>query len=55
MELCLRHVTDVHEFAQKFRDYDVEVRGQILYCSSVHRALLASGTITHCSTGSVQY
>ena len=38
-------MTDVHEFAQNFSDYDVQVRGHILYSSSVHRALLASGTI----------
>ena len=44
-DLCLKNVTDVHEFAQKFKDFDVEVRGQLLYCSSVHRALLASGTV----------
>ncbi len=44
-DLCLKNVTDIHEFAQKFRDFHFEVRGQILYCSGVHRALLASGTI----------
>ena len=44
-DLCLSNVTDVHEFAQKFRDYDLQVRGHILYCSSVHRTLLASGSI----------
>ena len=45
-DLCLKNVTDVHEFAQKFRDFHFEIRGQLLYCSSVHRALLASGTIS---------
>ena len=28
------YVSDVREFAQRFKDYHVETRGQILYCSS---------------------
>ena len=46
-DLCLRNVTDVHEFAQKFKDYHVETRGQLLYCSSVHRALGTINTLLH--------
>lgn len=45
-DLCLKNITDVHEFAQKLKDFHFKIRGQLLYCSSVHRALLASGTIS---------
>ena len=41
--LYLKDITNVHDLAQKFRDFHFEIRGQILHCSSVHRA---SGTIS---------
>ena len=44
-DLCLRDITDIHEFAQEFKEFHFEIRGQILYCSSIHSALLSSGTI----------
>ena len=28
--LCLKNVINVHEFAQKFRDFDIGIRGQLL-------------------------
>ena len=46
MTLSLSDARDVTDLAQRFLDFDPSTRCHVLYCSNVHRALLASGDIS---------
>ena len=45
MTLSVSNARDVADLARQFQAFDPDTRGHILYCSNVHRALLASGGI----------
>ena len=44
--LNLSDARDVTDLAQRFLAFDPDTRCHVLYCSNVHRALLASGDIS---------
>ena len=46
MALTLPNTQDVVHLAQRFLACEPDTRCHVLYCSNVHRALLASGDVT---------